>query len=55
MEFAACTFYAAASVVCILMETAGERNAHNALGMIAAAFGISLIRGIKLWKRKRKM
>lgn len=55
MEFTACTFYAAASVVCVLMETTGERNAHNALGMIAAAFGISLFRGIKLWRKKRKI
>ena len=54
MEFAACMVYAGAAVVCVMIGNAGKSSVYNALGMIVAAFGISLFRAIKLWRRSRE-
>lgn len=51
MELAACTAYASAAALCVVMGNTGRHGTDNALGIIAAAFVPSLFRAIKLKKK----
>ena len=51
LEFAACMAYASAAAACLILGNTGNSEAYNALGIIAAAFVLSLLRTIKLKKK----
>lgn len=52
MELAACVCYAAAVVLGAVLGNVADTNVYNTLGIMLAAFGISLVRAVKLRRRR---